>query len=191
MPREAEKIDFEIIHHLPNQLGECSVWDDRENLLYWVDIKARQILRHDPSSEKTDSVDVPGRPGMLALCEDGGLVIAQERGLQRFSFEEGLQEFLVQVENMRRGLLGNLRPKMLKGSAVTGAGLVALLRSYVAAINEGAVPSVEHAWANALRKECESALSAAEAVLTSETVATALEAAGARPPAAASVVATV
>ena len=35
---------------------------------------------------------------MLALCEDGGLVIAQERGLQRFSFEEGLQEFLVQVE---------------------------------------------------------------------------------------------
>ena len=98
MPREAEKIDFEIIHHLPNQLGECPVWDDRENLLYWVDIKARQILRHDPSSEKTDSVDVPGRPGMLALCEDGGLVIAQERGLQRFSFEEGLQEFLVQVE---------------------------------------------------------------------------------------------
>ena len=70
MPREAEKIDFEIIHHLPNQLGECPVWDDRENLLYWVDIKARQILRHDPSSEKTDSVDVPGRPGMLALCED-------------------------------------------------------------------------------------------------------------------------
>ena len=98
MPREAEKIDFEIIHHLPNQLGECPVWDDRENLLYWVDIKARQILRHDPSSEKTDSADVPGRPGMLALCEDGGLVIAQERGLQRFSFEEGLQEFLVQVE---------------------------------------------------------------------------------------------
>ena len=41
MPREAEKIDFEIIHHLPNQLGECPVWDDRENLLYWVDIKAR------------------------------------------------------------------------------------------------------------------------------------------------------
>ena len=97
MPREAEKIDFEIIHHLPNQLGECPVWDDRENLLYWVDIKARQILRHDPSSEKTDSVDVPGRPGMLALCEDGGLVIAQERGLQRFSFEEEFQEFLVQV----------------------------------------------------------------------------------------------
>ena len=88
MPREAEKIDFEIIHPLPNQLGECPVWDDRENLLYWVDVKARQILRHDPSSEKTDSADVPGRPGMLALCEDGGLVIAQERGLQRFSFEE-------------------------------------------------------------------------------------------------------
>ena len=98
MPREAEKIDFEIIHHLPNQLGECPVWDDRENLLYWVDIKARQILRHDPSNEKTDSADVPGRPGMLALCEDGGPVIAQERGLQRFSFEKGLQEFLVQVE---------------------------------------------------------------------------------------------
>ena len=98
MPREAEKIDFEIIHHLPNQLGECPVWDDRENLLYWVDIKARQILRHDPSSEKTDSSDVPGRPGMLALCKNGGLVIAQERGLQRFSFEKGLQEFLVQVE---------------------------------------------------------------------------------------------
>jgi sugar lactone lactonase YvrE len=98
MSREAEKIDFEITHHLPNQLGECPVWDEREELLYWVDIKARQILRHDPSREITESRDVPGRPGMLALCEDGGLVVAQERGLQRFSFEAGLQEFLVQVE---------------------------------------------------------------------------------------------
>ena len=61
MPREAEKIDFEIIHHLPNQLGECPVWDDRENLIYWVDIKAQQILRHDPSSEKR----------ILPICREG------------------------------------------------------------------------------------------------------------------------
>mgnify|MGYP001460363267 CR=1 FL=1 len=98
MPRKAEKIDFKIIHHLPNQLGECPVWDEQEELLYWVDIKARQILCHDPSTEITKSRNVPGRPGMLSLCKDKGLVVAQERKLQRFSFEKGLQEVLVQVE---------------------------------------------------------------------------------------------
>jgi hypothetical protein len=71
-------------------------------------------------------------------------------------------EFLAQARSLRRTLLRGLRPKTLRGSAVTGAGFVQLLRCYVDAINDGAVPSVEGAWASAVRRQCEGASEAAE-----------------------------
>ena len=76
MPREAEKIDYEIMHHLPNLLGECPTWDERKGWLYWVDIKARQILSHDPIREITESRDVPGRP----------IPVSRVRSMEVFSF---------------------------------------------------------------------------------------------------------
>ena len=98
MPVKTEKPAFEIVEKTPNQLGESPVWDERTNKLYWVDIKGQQVLRFDSLSGLTESNDVPGRPGMLALCENGGLVVAQERGLCRFDFEKGTLEPLVQIE---------------------------------------------------------------------------------------------
>ena len=83
---ETEKPAFEIVCKTPNQLGESPIWDERTNKLYWVDIKGQQVLRFDSSSGLTESRDVPGRPGMLALCENGGLVGAPESGLCRFDF---------------------------------------------------------------------------------------------------------
>ena len=93
-----EQLHYEIVREAPNQLGECPVWDECAQRLYWVDIKGHQILRLDPSSGATEVRDVPGKPGMLALCSDGGLVIAQDRALAKFDFDSGTLEPLVQIE---------------------------------------------------------------------------------------------
>ncbi len=99
MPAGPEQLNYEIACNTPNQLGECPVWDERTGWLYWVDIKGRQILRLDPSSGAVETRDVSGRPGMLVLDTEGGLVIAQDRVIATFDFESGNVEFLAKIES--------------------------------------------------------------------------------------------
>eukprot|EP00941_MAST-03F_sp_MAST-3F-sp1_P000718 g718.t1 len=76
--------------------------------------------------------------------------------------------FEAQVDNLRKVLLSNLRPKMLGNKELTGSGFISLVRSYVEAINQGAVPSVENAWAGAVRKEYEAAYEFSLSIHTSK-----------------------
>lgn len=93
-----EQLNYEIVHETPNQLGESPVWNERTQRLYWVDIKGRRILRLDPASGVVETRNVPGKPGMLALRTDDGLVIAQDRALAKFDFDSGTLEPLAQIE---------------------------------------------------------------------------------------------
>jgi len=63
-------------------LGECPLWSQSEQLLYWIDIDGRSIRRFDPASGRNESFDIPGRPGSLALTSTPGqLLIATEHQL--------------------------------------------------------------------------------------------------------------
>jgi sugar lactone lactonase YvrE len=71
-------------------LGECPLWSERERLLYWVDIKGRQIHRYDPTTGVDEQRSVPGRPGSIALtARDGHLLVAMERSLAWFDWVVG------------------------------------------------------------------------------------------------------
>src|SRR4051794_4908662 len=57
-------------------LGESPVWCDREQALFWVDVRFKLIRRYSYATGKIDSWVMPEMVGSLALREKGGLVAA-------------------------------------------------------------------------------------------------------------------
>lgn len=63
-----------------SQVGEGAVWDDRDQVLWWVDIPAGLIHRFDPSSGRNTKIDYGEPVGCLAVRESGGLILATKSG---------------------------------------------------------------------------------------------------------------
>ena len=61
-----------------DRLGECPIWDEREQCLWWVDIHGQAIRRF---SSAIESFPVPERVGSLAFSEQGGLLAAMHSGI--------------------------------------------------------------------------------------------------------------
>ncbi|MBA3576136.1 MAG: SMP-30/gluconolactonase/LRE family protein [Sphingomonas sp.] len=60
-------------------LGEGPVWVEREQALYWLDIKGRRIFRLGETGE-LDQWDTPMRVGSIAPRQSGGFVAGTEDG---------------------------------------------------------------------------------------------------------------
>jgi hypothetical protein len=58
------------------------------------------------------------------------------------------------MHTLRRRVFATAEPKMLEGTPLSGAMLVALAESYVGAVNGGHVPSIKDAWTNVCDSEC-------------------------------------
>ena len=66
----------------PARLGECPVWSELDQALYWTDIEACVVHRFDPVSGMDDTRGLPGRVGTIALTDQPGvLVLAIENAL--------------------------------------------------------------------------------------------------------------
>jgi len=65
-------------------LGEGPLWDEREGVLWWLDIKRRQIRRYSPDSGREIIYEAPEEPGSLAVRENGGLIVAMASGFYFF-----------------------------------------------------------------------------------------------------------
>ncbi|HKE40126.1 MAG TPA: SMP-30/gluconolactonase/LRE family protein [Casimicrobiaceae bacterium] len=57
-------------------LGESPLWDERGQVLYWVDIRRPAIRRLDHASGRIDTWPMPDLIGSIALCVDGRLLVA-------------------------------------------------------------------------------------------------------------------
>lgn len=84
-------------------LGEGAVWDDRAGVLWWVDIAAGLIHRHDPGTGKNRSWDWGEPVGCLAVREGGGLILAAKSGFHLFDPETGARQALTDPEPDRPG----------------------------------------------------------------------------------------
>jgi sugar lactone lactonase YvrE len=62
-----------------DRLGECPLWDERAQVLWWVDIHGRAIQRFDGRHKAV--FPMPESVGSIALTEGGGLLAAMETGL--------------------------------------------------------------------------------------------------------------
>ena len=67
----------------PNELGESPFWHPDEQMLYWVDGKAKQIHRLNVFMGSVESWAMPSEPGCIAPVRSGGLVIALRDGVYR------------------------------------------------------------------------------------------------------------
>jgi sugar lactone lactonase YvrE len=64
-------------------LGESPFWHPHEQMLYWVDISGKQILRANIYMRTVYTWDLPSEPGCMAPAAGGGLVMALRDGVFR------------------------------------------------------------------------------------------------------------
>ena len=67
----------------PNELGESPFWHPDEQMLYWVDGKAKQLHRLNVFMGSVEDWAMPSEPGCIAPARSGGLVIALRDGVYR------------------------------------------------------------------------------------------------------------
>jgi len=77
------------IWQLGAPLGEGPVWVERDQALWFVDIKSHKIHRYDPVAGGTRSWDAPGQVGFVLPIESGGFVAGLQTGLSRFDERDG------------------------------------------------------------------------------------------------------
>ncbi|HEX7496902.1 MAG TPA: SMP-30/gluconolactonase/LRE family protein [Candidatus Limnocylindrales bacterium] len=82
----------ELVLDAHAELAEGPLWDVERQVLWWVDITAGRVHRFDPATGADAVVEI-GRPvGCVALCEDGGLVVAAPEALLALNPETGVLE---------------------------------------------------------------------------------------------------
>jgi sugar lactone lactonase YvrE len=85
-------------------LAEGPMWDDREGVLYWVDILRGQVHRADPASGADAAFSVGQPVGTIVLREAGGLMLAVREGFAAFDPET---EVLTPIADPEAHLPGN------------------------------------------------------------------------------------
>lgn len=64
-----------------NILGECPIWDAREQKVYWIDGVKAEVHQLDPVTKKHQQWQMPDKVGSIVLREDGQLVVALHKEL--------------------------------------------------------------------------------------------------------------
>lgn len=88
----------ECVLDAKTMLGEGPLWDPRDNVLYWVNITAREIHRFDPATGVDEVWSAPEDVGCLAVRRRGGLVVALASGFYFFDPESGSFDHIVDPE---------------------------------------------------------------------------------------------
>ncbi|TXT38534.1 MAG: senescence marker protein-30 (SMP-30), partial [Comamonadaceae bacterium] len=64
-------------------LGESPFWHPQEQMLYWLDIAGKHLLRANIYMESVEVWTLPSEPGCMAPAASGGLVLALRDGIYR------------------------------------------------------------------------------------------------------------
>lgn len=83
------KADAKCVLDAKAKVGECPVWDEREQALYWIDIQGPDLHRFDPATGNTRSWKMPALIGSFALRERGGAIVALKTGIHFLHFASG------------------------------------------------------------------------------------------------------
>ena len=62
------------------RLSECPIWEGEAGVLWWLDIEGRSIHRFDPAGGAEQVWPMEDKPGSMALCGDGRLLVAMRNG---------------------------------------------------------------------------------------------------------------
>lgn len=90
--------DPRVVWDLAAELGEGTVWAQRDHALWFVDIKKHEIHRFDPATGERRSWTAPEQVGFVFPAERGGFVAGLQSGLYHFDDASGAFELIVEVE---------------------------------------------------------------------------------------------
>lgn len=81
---------WELYARQDNLLGEGPLWSQSEQVLYWIDIGRKKLLRRAFADTATQCWSLPEHPGCLAELTQQAVAIAMGEGLQRFDRQSGV-----------------------------------------------------------------------------------------------------
>nr|WP_295660578.1 SMP-30/gluconolactonase/LRE family protein [Polymorphobacter sp.] len=71
------------------ELGEGPVWVEREQALWFVDIKRDHVHRFDPVDASLTNLKVAAQPGWILPISGGGFAVGMQHGIERFDPADG------------------------------------------------------------------------------------------------------
>jgi len=98
------KIEAKLLLDIHANLGEGPIWDEREQVLYWVDIIRGILHKFNPASHEDRPFSIRQPVGAVVLRESGGVMLALQDGFHAFDLETGQ---LTQIANPEAHLPGN------------------------------------------------------------------------------------
>lgn len=88
----------DLLLNIQSKLGEGPLWDERENILYWVDILGCALHRYNPATGNNDTFDVGQHVGTVILDDDGEILLAVQDGFARFDPSTETLTMLADIE---------------------------------------------------------------------------------------------
>jgi L-arabinonolactonase len=73
------------------ELGECPVWSEREQAIYWIDCANRRLYRHFLEDGCTEDFGLSGLPASFAFREQGGILMAFRNRLALLDLDAGTE----------------------------------------------------------------------------------------------------
>ncbi len=70
-------------------VGEGALWDEKAQVLYWVDILSNALYIYDPATGENRHYDVGQHVGTVVLRESGGVMLSLANGFASYDLESG------------------------------------------------------------------------------------------------------
>ena len=87
-------MEAKLLLDTKSELGEGALWDERESVLYRVDIMGKKLHRYNPSTGKDEVFNVGKHVGTVVLDDSGGVLLAVQDGFARFDLETETLEMI-------------------------------------------------------------------------------------------------
>lgn len=81
------------------ELAEGPLWDESEQVLYWVDIMGGKLHRYNPATEIDEVFNVGQDVGTVVLDEAGNVLLAVKDGFARFDLETETLDIIANPES--------------------------------------------------------------------------------------------
>lgn len=96
----ADSHSISVVVDVKTTLGEGPLWDQEQQLLYWIDSADGRIFRSTADGSRIRAWEVGQKIGSMALTRDGGsAIIALQDGLWKLNLHSGEQTLLVELES--------------------------------------------------------------------------------------------
>lgn len=91
--------ELSVVVDIRAQVGEGALWDEKAQVLYWVDILSNALYVYDPATGENRHYDIGQHVGTVVLRESGGVALALADGFAFYDLESGELEMLADPES--------------------------------------------------------------------------------------------